>query len=173
MLEHAADLHDFVAGCLDDGLADVVLLGMGGSSLGPEVIRRSFGDIEGAMRLHVLDSTDPEAVHAVERSIDVTATLFILASKSGGTIDTLSHFKHFHAQVSTALGHSDAGTRFITITDPGSPLLELASAHRFRRVFENDPDIGGRYSVLSHLGLVPAAGMGVAVDALPHPGPVA
>ena len=168
MLEHAADLHDFVAGCLDDGLADVVLLGMGGSSLGPEVIRRSFGDIEGAMRLHVLDSTDPEAVHAVERSIDVTATLFIVASKSGGTIETLSHFKHFHAQVSTALGHSNAGTRFITITDPGSPLLELASAHRFRRVFENDPDIGGRYSVLSHFGLVPAACMGVAVDALLH-----
>src|SRR5919202_2589577 len=168
MLEHAADLHDFVAGCLDDGLADVVLLGMGGSSLGPEVIRRTFGDIAGAMRLHVLDSTDPEAVLAVERSIDIAKTLFVVASKSGGTIETLSHFRHFHAGVRDAIGEEKAGRHFVTITDPGSPLVELARAHDFRRVFENDPDIGGRYSVLSYFGLVPAALMGIAVDALLH-----
>ncbi len=168
MLEHVGELQAFVAGCLDDGLTDVVLLGMGGSSLGPEVIGRTFGDIEGAMSLHVLDSTDPEAVLHVQRSIDMTTTLFIVASKSGGTIETLSHFKHFHAQVSEAIGDAEAGSRFVTITDPGSPLLDLAAEHGFRRVFENDPDIGGRYSVLSYFGLVPAACMGVAVEALLH-----
>jgi transaldolase/glucose-6-phosphate isomerase len=173
MLEHAGELREFVAGCLDDGLGDVVLLGMGGSSLGPEVIRRTFGDIAGAMRLHVLDSTDPEAVLAVERSIDIAKTLFVVASKSGGTIETLSHFRHFHAGVRDAVGEEKAGRHFATITDPGSPLVELARAHDFRRVFENDPDIGGRYSVLSYFGLVPAACMGVAIDGLLHRAQVA
>jgi len=168
MREHVDELHAFVAECLSDGLTDVVLLGMGGSSLGPEVIGRTFGDIEGAMRLHVLDSTDPEAVLHVQRSIGLTTTLFVISSKSGGTIETLSHFKHFHAQVSDAIGEAQAGSRFVTITDPGSPLLDLAAEHGFRHVFENNPDIGGRYSVLSYFGLVPAVCMGVAVEALLH-----
>ncbi len=168
MLEHAGDLHAFVAGCMDDGLTDAVLLGMGGSSLGPEVIRRTFGEIEGAIQLHVLDSTDPEAVLDLDRQVDVEKTLFIVASKSGGTIETLSHFKHFYARVSEAIGEPDASTHFIAITDAGSPLVDLANAHGFRRVFHNDPDIGGRYSVFSYFGLVPAACMGVAVEALLH-----
>jgi transaldolase/glucose-6-phosphate isomerase len=141
---------------------------MGGSSLGPEVIRRTFGEIEGAMRLHVLDSTDPGAVLALERAIELDKTLFIVSSKSGGTIETLSHFKYFHSKVKEAVGDDKAGSHFVAVTDPGSPLIELANENGFRRVFENDPDIGGRYSVLSYFGLVPAACMGVAIEALLH-----
>jgi transaldolase/glucose-6-phosphate isomerase len=167
MLEGAADLRAFADECQADGLADVVLLGMGGSSLGPEVIRRSFGQIEGAMRLHVLDSTDPGAVLSVERSLDLERTLFLVSSKSGGTIETLSHYRYFRARVEDQLGQ-EAGSRFVAITDPGSPLADLAGEQRFRRVFLNDPYIGGRYSVLSYFGLVPAALMGVNVEALLH-----
>jgi transaldolase/glucose-6-phosphate isomerase len=162
MLEAAPDLHAFAKECQDDGLTDAVLLGMGGSSLGPEVIRRSFGDIEGAMRLHVLDSTDPAAVLAIENEIEVDKTLFVVSSKSGGTIETLSHFRYFFDRT----GRS--GRQFVAVTDPGSPLVKLANENGFRRVFENDPNIGGRYSVLSYFGLVPAALMGVAIEALLH-----
>ena len=161
MLEQADDLRAFADEVRADGCTDAVLLGMGGSSLGPEVIRRSFGDIEGALRLRVLDSTDPEAVLEVEQSVDLDKTLFVVSSKSGGTIETLSHFHYFHDK-------QPDGRHFVAITDPGSPLVGLAEEHGFRRVFENDPDIGGRYSVLSYFGLVPAALMGVAVDALLH-----
>jgi transaldolase/glucose-6-phosphate isomerase len=167
MLEHLADLNAFVDEVKAAGFTDVVLLGMGGSSLGPEVIRRSFGDIEGALRLLVLDSTDPDAVREVQEAVDLDHTLFLVSSKSGGTIETLSHFRYFHAVLSERLG-SDPGDRFVAITDPGSPLAQLGAEHGFRRVFENDPDIGGRYSVMSYFGLVPAALMGVAVDALLH-----
>jgi transaldolase/glucose-6-phosphate isomerase len=162
MLEAAPELHAFARECQDEGLTDAVLLGMGGSSLGPEVIRRSYGEIEGAMRLHVLDSTDPEAVLELERAIDLDKTLFVVSSKSGGTIETLSHFRYFFEQAGRD------GRRFVAITDPGSPLVDLAHQNGFRRVFENDPNIGGRYSVLSYFGLVPAALMGVAIEALLH-----
>ena len=172
MLEEAADLREFADQCVADGLTHAALLGMGGSSLGPEVIRLSFGDIEGAMRLHVLDSTDPGAVLALERELDLEKTLFVVSSKSGGTIETLSHFRYFHARVSEKLG-GEAGTRFVAVTDPDSPLEELAHEHGFRRVFRNDPDIGGRYSVLSYFGLVPAACMGVSIEALLHRAQVA
>jgi len=168
MLEGAADLREFAEDCVADGLTDAALLGMGGSSLGPEVIRRSFGDIPGSLRLHVLDSTDPAAVRELESSIDLAKTLFVVSSKSGGTVETLSHFKYFHARVAEAVGEADTGSRFVAITDPGSPLAEIGGEHDFRRVFENDPDIGGRYSVLSYFGLVPAALMGVNVEALLH-----
>ena len=166
MLEHVGDLQQFVDEVKQDGFEDVVLLGMGGSSLGPEVIRRSFGEIEGGLRLHVLDSTDPAAVLKPDWKIDPAKTLFLVSSKSGGTIETISHFRHFHARVIEAVGEAEAGSRFVAITDPGSPLVAIAEKHGFRRVFENTPDIGGRYSVLSYFGLVPAALMGVAVDAL-------
>jgi transaldolase/glucose-6-phosphate isomerase len=167
MLEQAADLHAFADECRREGLTDAVLLGMGGSSLGPEVIRRSFGDIEGALRLHVLDSTDPGAVAALERRLDLERSLFLVSSKSGGTIETLSHFSYFHDRMREILGER-AGSRFVAITDPGSPLAALARKHGFRRVFENAPDIGGRYSVLSYFGLVPAALMGVPIEELLH-----
>jgi transaldolase / glucose-6-phosphate isomerase len=167
MLEAAPDLDALAEEVRSEGTADVVLLGMGGSSLGPEVIGRSYGDIEGSPRLHVLDSTDPSAVLEVERAIDPARTLFLVSSKSGGTVETLSHMKHFYERAGRD------GSRFVAITDPGSPLVEEAGRRGFRRVFENDPEIGGRYSVLSYFGLVPAALMGVNVAALLHRAQVA
>ena len=166
MLEHAGELRDFARGCVDDGLTDVVLLGMGGSSLAPEVFRRSFGKREGAMTLHVLDSTDADAIRTAEQAVDLSRTLFLVSSKSGGTIETLSQFKHFHARVREEVGEEGAGSHFAAITDPGSGLADLADEHDFRGVFLNDPDIGGRYSALSYFGLVPAALMGVDVGKL-------
>lgn len=167
MLEDAPHLREFAQQCRDDGLVDAVLLGMGGSSLGPEVIRRSFAQPVDGLRLHVLDSTDPNAIASLERSIDLERTLFVVSSKSGTTLETLSHFRYFHARVAERI-QDDPGRRFVAVTDPGSPLTQLAREHGFRRVFENDPDIGGRYSVMSYFGLVPAALMGVSVDALLH-----
>jgi transaldolase / glucose-6-phosphate isomerase len=160
MLEHAADLHLFAAECVAAGFTDVVLLGMGGSSLGPEVIRRSFGEIPGALRLTVLDSTHPDEVLGVQDSLDLEKTLFIVSSKSGSTIETLSHYRYFKA-----LARPD---QFVVVTDPGSPLQRLADEDGLRRCFLNPADIGGRYSVLSYFGLVPAALMGVNIEALLH-----
>ena len=159
MLERADELVEFAAACAADGLTDAVLLGMGGSSLAPEVLWRTFGAAPGALALHVLDSTDPAAILAVTEQIDLERTLFVVSTKSGGTIETLSLFEHFHALVGD-------GSRFIAITDPGSSLLELAREHGFRASFENDPNIGGRYSALSLFGLVPAALIGAPVHAL-------
>ena len=160
MLEHAADLHAFAAQCRSDGYTDVVLLGMGGSSLGPEVIRRSFGDVPGGLHLTVLDSTHPDVVLGVRESIDLDKTLFVVSSKSGSTIETMSQYHYFKALAGPE--------QFAVITDPGSPLEQLASDNGLRRCFLNPPDIGGRYSVLSLFGLVPAALMGVSIEALLH-----
>ena len=160
MLEHVAELEAFVAECRDAGYTDAVLLGMGGSSLGPEVIRRSFGEIPGGLRLQVLDSTHPDAIHAVAESIEISRTVFVVSSKSGGTVETLSHYRHFRALA--------GAEQFVVVTDPGSPLEQLARDEGLRRTFRNPPDIGGRYSVMSYFGLVPAALMGVNVEALLH-----
>jgi transaldolase / glucose-6-phosphate isomerase len=160
MLEHASELTRFAEEARADGLEHAVLLGMGGSSLGPEVIRRSYGDVPDGMRLHVLDSTDPGAVRATEQAVDLDKTLFIVSSKSGGTVETLSHMRYFYDRT------GQDGSRFCAVTDPGSSLVDLARERNFRRVFENDPDIGGRYSVLSYFGLVPAALMGVNVEGM-------
>jgi transaldolase / glucose-6-phosphate isomerase len=167
MMEHAPELNAFVDQVRADGFTDAVLLGMGGSSLGPEVIRRSYGEIPDGLRLQVLDSTDPGAVLDVERSVDLETTLFIVSSKSGGTIETLSHMRYFFERT------GGDGRRFVAVTDPGSGLVDLAHERGFRHVFENDPDIGGRYSVLSYFGLVPAALAGVSVEALLHRAQVA
>jgi len=155
MLEDADALDAFVAGCQADGLTDAVLLGMGGSSLAPEVFRLSYGD-RGGLRLHVLDSTEPEQIAAVEAEIAVATTLFLVSTKSGGTIETLSLFKHFHAL-------QGDGSHFVAVTDPGSSLVDLAEEHGFRHTFLNDSEIGGRYSALSYFGLVPAALAGIDV----------
>src|SRR4051812_3282605 len=163
MLEHAADLHEFADQAKADGLEHAVLFGMGGSSLGPEVIRRSYGDVPDGLRLHVLDSTDPGAVLATERAVDLDKTLFVVSSKSGGTIETLSHMRYFYERT------GGDGSRFCAVTDPGSPLIDEATERGFRRVFENDPDIGGRYSVLSYFGLVPAVLAGVEVEGMLRP----
>jgi transaldolase/glucose-6-phosphate isomerase len=160
MLDQCDALAEFTDQCRADGLQDVVLCGMGGSSLAPEVIRQSFGGRQGGgLDLHVLDSTDPAAIKAVEDAVDLERTLFLISSKSGGTIETMSQYHYFRSKVSNP--HN-----FVAITDPGSSLAELGESEGFRRVFLNDPDIGGRYSALSYFGLVPAALMGVDVKAL-------
>ncbi len=160
MLEQAPQLEAFAQECREQGFTDAVLLGMGGSSLGPEVIRRSFGEIPDALRLHVLDSTHPDAILSLQRSLELDKTLFIVSSKSGGTIETLSQYRYFKALATPE--------QFVVVTDPGSPLEQLAHDDGLRRCFLNPPDIGGRYSVLSYFGLVPAALMGVNIAALLH-----
>jgi len=149
-----------------DGYTSGLLLGMGGSSLAPEVFRRTFGVKEGFLDVAILDSTDPGAVLAKSERLDPTRTLFIVSTKSGTTVETLSFFKFFYNWVYDALGRDQAGEHFIAITDPGTFLKDLASQFKFRTTFLNDPNIGGRYSVLSYFGLVPAALMGVDLETL-------
>lgn len=144
-----------------DGYTHALLLGMGGSSLAPEVFRKTFGVKEGYLDLGVLDSTDPGAVLAYAEQFDVNKTLFIVSTKSGGTVETFSFMKYFFNIVAEALGADQAGRHFIAITDPGSKLADIAEMYRFRATFLNDPDIGGRYSALSYFGLVPAALIGM------------
>jgi transaldolase / glucose-6-phosphate isomerase len=161
MLGELGELELFAAEVHDDELEDVVLLGMGGSSLAPEVLRRSFaGTGNHRARLHVLDSTDAARIHAIEGAVDLQRTLFVVSSKSGGTIEPLSLFAHFFSLV------QEEGNRFIAITDPGSGLEALAAKHAFRRTFAGDPNIGGRYSALSAFGVVPGALMGSPVLSL-------
>jgi len=160
MQTQAADMTAFAESVRQDGFHDVVLLGMGGSSLGPEVFRQTFRSAPGFSRLHVLDSTVPGAVRATAREIDLKRTLFIVASKSGGTIEVMSLFAYFWRAVAEA-GQSQPGRQFIAITDPGTSLGALARDRGFRRTFVNPEDIGGRYSILSFFGLVPAALMGL------------
>lgn len=142
----------------------VVLLGMGGSSMAPEVFANTFGTARGHPSLTVLDSTHPEAVRAVSAGIDPARTLFLVASKSGGTIETLSLFRHFWGLVSSV--HDRPGDRFVALTDPGSGLEALAAERRFRRIFATPPEVGGRYSALTPFGLVPAALIGMDIESL-------
>jgi transaldolase / glucose-6-phosphate isomerase len=164
MLEHAPEFRELEAH--GRTYSDVVVLGMGGSSLCPDVFRNTFGAIKGHPRLHVLDTTDPATILAVRAKIRIQDTLFIVASKSGETTETLSHFAYFWDQVQTNGRAGKAGRQFAAITDPGTSLEKLATEHGFRWVFPNPPDIGGRYSALSYFGLVPAALMGVNVSEL-------
>jgi transaldolase/glucose-6-phosphate isomerase len=158
--EEIDELESFAEEAVRDGYTDAVLLGMGGSSLAPEVMRRSFGGRQhGRLRLHVLDSTDPGAVLAQQRKVDLETTIFIVSTKSGGTIETLSLFEHFWSA-------RPVGAQYVAITDPGSSLEALAAERGFRRTFLNDPDVGGRYSALTYFGLVPAALMGVDLESL-------
>ncbi|TMF21877.1 MAG: bifunctional transaldolase/phosoglucose isomerase [Chloroflexi bacterium] len=159
MLEKAGELRELaVAG---RKLSDVVLLGMGGSSLCPDVLRNTFGPVvKGHPRLHVLDTTDPATILGVRAKIRIGTTLFIVASKSGETTETLSHFAYFFEQA------KKNGKQFAAITDPGTSLEKLARDNGFRWIFSNPPDIGGRYSALSYFGLVPGALMGVNVTEL-------
>ncbi|MDQ6748228.1 MAG: transaldolase, partial [Candidatus Dormibacteraeota bacterium] len=138
----------------------VVLCGMGGSSLCPEVLRTTFGRQQGAPELIVLDSTDPSTIAAVQARIDLARTLFLVASKSGGTLETLSHYRFFHQAMRDA-GVEHHSRHFVAITDPGSGLEKLAREQDFGHMFLNPEDIGGRYSALSYFGMVPAALMGL------------
>ena len=154
-------LADFGSEVREAGFTSVVLLGMGGSSLGPEVLRRTLGSIPGFPQLRVLDSTLPAWINAVNEAIDPARTLFLVSSKSGTTIESNTLFSYFKQRVSDAIGEGAAGQSFVAITDPGTPLEVLGSSEGFRRVFANPPDIGGRYSVLSYFGMVPAALLGI------------
>lgn len=149
-----------------DGYTDVLLLGMGGSSLAPEVFARTFGAESDGLDFQVLDSTDADAVQAQAERLEPAKTLFIVATKSGGTVETLSFFKYFYNRVADAVGTAAAGAHFAAITDPGSKLEAIGALYNFREIFLNDPNIGGRYSALSYFGLVPAALVGVDLAAL-------
>ncbi|HEY3209129.1 MAG TPA: glucose-6-phosphate isomerase [Actinomycetota bacterium] len=159
MQERVPELEEFASSCAADGLTHAVLAGMGGSTLAPEVLRETFGVSPGRLDLVVLDTTHPDQILAVERSLPIDRTLFVIASKSGTTTETLSHFAYFWEKVPD-------GSRFVAITDPGTPLEKLAAERGFRRVFLNPPDIGGRYSALSYFGLVPGSLVGVDLDEL-------
>lgn len=148
------------------GFAHAALLGMGGSSLCPEVMRLTFGKIVGFPELHVLDSTDPAQIKAFESRLDLANTLFIASSKSGGTLEPNIFKQYFFERVKHVVGVEEAGNRFIAITDPGSKMQQVAEGDRFRHVFFGWPGIGGRYSALSDFGMVPAAIMGVDVVGL-------
>jgi transaldolase / glucose-6-phosphate isomerase len=173
MLEEADQLEEFARELAAEGYQDAVLLGMGGSSLAPEVLRQSFGKSKGALELHVLDTTDPSAIVHVEERLDLARTLFIVSTKSGGTIETLSLARYFEARIAEKVDEDETGRHFIAITDPGSSLVDLAERHGWRRVFLADPDIGGRYSALSHFGMVPAALAGIDLKAILERGQVA
>jgi transaldolase/glucose-6-phosphate isomerase len=143
------------------GMTHAVLLGMGGSSLAPEVLQMTFGEVSGFPQLHVLDSTDPSQVRAFADRVDLAKTLVIVASKSGSTLEPNILKQYFFERISEAVGADQVGSRFIAITDPGSQLDQLAQQEQFRHVFYGSPSIGGRYSALSNFGMVPAALMGL------------
>ncbi len=166
MREQSSTLMSFAAEVRDAGFQHVVLLGMGGSSLGAEVLHQVFGSVTGYPGLIVLDCTLPARVQAVAESIDPAHTLFLVSSKSGTTVEPNSLFRYFKELVASILGKEKAGNNFVAVTDPATPLSQLAEWERFRRCFINPPDIGGRYSVLSYFGLVPAALIGVDIAAL-------
>ena len=158
--ENLADLQEFAAEVRDASIKDVVLLGMGGSSMAPEVLRETFGAAAGYPDLKVIDSTDPAQVSAVEESVDLVHTLFIVASKSGSTLEPNILKAYFYKQVVETVGANQA-EHFVAITDPGSDLEDTANGAGFRHIFHGKPEIGGRFSALSRFGLVPAALLGV------------
>ena len=164
MIEHRKEIVEFAEQVKKDGYTAVVMLGMGGSSLCVEVIRDTFGIKEGYPKLLILDSTHPDQIHDIERSIDFAKTLFIVASKSGTTLEPNCYYDYFWEKLAH-LGE-DRRMHFCAITDPGTPLEKLGDERQFRHVFANPPDIGGRYSVLSYFGIVPAALIGVDIEEL-------
>ncbi|MFZ0288186.1 MAG: bifunctional transaldolase/phosoglucose isomerase [Candidatus Sulfotelmatobacter sp.] len=158
---HLAELRGLAKEVWSAGFKDALLLGMGGSSLCPEVLRMTFGKISGYPDLHVLDSTDPAQVKAFENKIDIARTLFIVSSKSGSTLEPNIFKQYFFELTKKAVGADKAGSHFMAITDPGSKMQKVAEADRFRHVFFGRPSIGGRYSALSNFGMVPAAVIGI------------
>ena len=144
------------------GFTHAVLLGMGGSSLCVEVLEKTFGTLRRASpQMHVLDSTDPAQIRAIEKEIDIAKTLFIVSSKSGSTLEPNIFKQYFFERVAQTVGAGKAGKHFFAITDPGSKMEQVAKADSFRCVFHGLPSIGGRYSALSNFGMVPAAVMGI------------
>ncbi len=166
MVEAIPEITAFVDSVRAEGYTHALLLGIGGSSLAPEVFRFTFGVKSGYLDLAVLDSTDPDAVLAHAKRLDPAKTLFIVSTKSGGTVETFSFFKYFYNWTAEKIGQEKTGAHFIAITDPGSGLADTAKKYNFRKTFLNDPNIGGRYSALSYFGLVPAALIGVDLKTL-------
>ncbi|HZU11231.1 MAG TPA: bifunctional transaldolase/phosoglucose isomerase [Chloroflexota bacterium] len=165
MLENKDRFAEIAQAVRDLGMTHAVVLGMGGSSLAPYVLSQTFGRQPGFPELLVLDSTDPEAVRAIEDQIEPDRTLFIVSSKSGTTTEPTVFMETFWAKVEATQGQN-AGGQFVAITDPGTPLEKVARERRFREVYVNPADIGGRYSALSYFGLIPAAVMGLDVPRL-------
>ncbi|MGH9504777.1 MAG: bifunctional transaldolase/phosoglucose isomerase, partial [Terriglobales bacterium] len=163
-IAHGDKLRAAVADVKKENFTDILLLGMGGSSLCPDVLALTFGKIAGFPQLHVLDSTDPAQVKAAENTVDLARTLFIVSSKSGTTLEPNIFKQYFFERVKQTIGADKAGSRFIAITDPGSKLQQVAEADRFRHIFPGLPSIGGRYSALSNFGVVPAALMGLDIE---------
>ena len=166
MKADVADYDDFAHRVKGQNFTDAVVLGMGGSSLGPEVLAETFARQPGFPKLHVLDSTDPAQIRNLQARINIANTLFIVSSKSGGTTEPNAMKDYFYARVAETIGADKAGHRFIAVTDPGSSLEKVALKQGFARIFHGDPTIGGRYSVLSPFGLVPAAAAGIDVHTL-------
>ena len=170
MMDQVGVLNAFVSEVWQAGFRRVVLLGMGGSSLAPEVFERTFAALVDRtahrLPLIIIDTTDPDAIRERTAALDLATTLVIVATKSGNTVETLSAFKYLYHQIAAAVKSEKVGTHFVAITDPGSGLATLATKHRFRRTFLNDPNIGGRYAALSFFGLVPAALVGVDLNRL-------
>jgi transaldolase / glucose-6-phosphate isomerase len=159
-LAAVAQLEDFAADVQRAGFSDVLLLGMGGSSLGPEVFAETFGAKTGFPKLHVLDSTDPAQIRSFESKVDLARTLFIVSSKSGSTLEPNIFKQYFFERAKTVVG-AEVAKRFVAITDPGSSLEKITRNEGFRAIFHGLPSIGGRYSVLSNFGIVPAVAAGV------------
>jgi transaldolase / glucose-6-phosphate isomerase len=163
LMEHVPDMLAFAKEIRAE-FDHVVVLGMGGSSLCPDILADTFGQVGGGPandvdwpELHVLDSTDPTQIAELDEVLALDRTLFVVSSKSGTTTEPNAFFAYYYEKVAKAVGTVNAGRQFIAITDPGSPMVDVAKGHGFRRVFENDPNIGGRYSALSYFGMVPAA----------------
>lgn len=160
-IAHPIELRNLGKEVWSAGFRDILLLGMGGSSLCPEVLRMTFGKIAGYPNLHVLDSTDPAQVKAFEEKIDIARSLFIVSSKSGSTLEPNIFKQYFFERTKQAVGADKAGSHFMAITDPGSHLQKVAEGDRFRHIFFGRPSIGGRYSALSNFGMAPAAAIGI------------
>ncbi|MEO6462223.1 MAG: bifunctional transaldolase/phosoglucose isomerase, partial [Candidatus Eisenbacteria bacterium] len=158
---HISELEAFAAEVAGEGLTDAVVLGMGGSSLGPDLLARTFAPAPGRLRLHVLDSTDPQGVLRLRTAIDPAKTLFVVSTKSGTTTETLAFADSFAAETLAAVGAARWARHFVAITDPDSPLEARALREHWRRIFLAPPDVGGRYSALTVFGLVPAALLGI------------
>ena len=162
------EINSFVDEIKQEGFTKVLLLGMGGSSLAPEVFKFTFGVRDGYPDLNVLDSTHPAAIKTISEKLNLEKTLFIVSTKSGGTIETISFMKFFYTLTSEKVGSDKTGKHFVAITDHGSGLENMAKELNFRKIFLNDPDIGGRYSALSLFGIVPAALVGINIAEILH-----
>jgi transaldolase/glucose-6-phosphate isomerase len=160
-LENIDALKDIAADIKRASFKHALLLGMGGSSLCPEVLRMTFGKASGYPNLHVLDSTDPAQIKALEESVDLNSTICIVSSKSGSTLEPNIYKQYFFDRVKAKVGDKEVGKRFIAITDPGSKMQRVAEKDKFRKIFAGVPSIGGRYSALSNFGMVPGAVMGI------------